>query len=165
MNKIRLDKDNVWNIYTDGSCIVNPGPGGYGIYAICDEEEFELQGGEAHTTNNRMEMMAAITALEHFDQPSKIHIITDCEYVQLGMTNWLVRWKRNGWRASNRKPVKNRDLWERLDAAAQHHEVQWICVRGHDGNPGNERAHSLAEEAARAQAASRGEGGHYAICT
>ena len=157
MSEIQDNKQ--WNVYTDGSCIGNPGPGGYGVYAARDGDEFELQGGEPETTNNRMELMAAITALEHFNQPSQIRVITDCEYVQLGITDRIETWKANGWRTSNRKPVKNRDLWERLEAAAQRHSVEWAWVRGHDGNPGNVRAHALAERAAWAQPANRSRGG------
>ena len=157
MSEIQDNRE--WYVYTDGSCVVNPGSGGYGVYAICDGQEFELQGGEPETTNIRMEMMAAITALERFDQPSQIRIITDCQYVQRGITDWIAGWRRNGWRTSGRKLVKNRDLWERLEVAAQRHSVEWVWVRAHDGDPGNERAHVLAEEAAWAQAANRSRGG------
>ena len=147
----KSNTNNTWIIYTDGSCMPNPGPGGYGIYAICNGREFVVQGGESHTTSNRMELMAVITALEDLAQPSDVRIYTDSQYVQLGITDWIDRWKRNGWRTANRKPVKNADLWTRLDTAAQRHSVEWIWIRAHDGNRGNERAHELAEEAARDQ--------------
>ncbi len=107
-----------------------------------------MQGGDPNTTNNRMELMAAITALESLDGPSEVRVITDSQYVQLGMTVRIENWKGNGWRTADRKPVKNRDLWLRLEAAARGHRIEWIWVRAHDGNPGNEHAHRLAEEAA-----------------
>ena len=143
--------NNTWNIYTDGSCIGNPGPGGYGIYDVYDGQGFKVQASEPATTCNRMELMAAIIALEMLHQPSNVQLFTDSQYVQRGITVWIEGWKRNGWRTSKRKPVKNADLWTRLDAAAQRHSVAWIWVRAHDGNPGNERAHELAESAARGQ--------------
>ena len=153
---------NTYEIHIDGSCIGNPGPGGYGIYAVCNGEAIQRQGGEPDTTNNRMELMAAIIALKTLDQPSDVRIVTDSQYVQKGMTAWIYNWKRNGWRNAKRKPVENVDLWTRLEAAARRHRVEWIWVRGHDGNPGNERAHQLAEEAAREQYAIRSSGGRYA---
>lgn len=151
MTKKTENNNNTWTIYIDGSCIGNPGPGGYGIHAVHDGQILEWQGSDPDTTSSRMELMAAIIAVERFDQPSDLRVITDSQYVQLGMTVWIIRWKTNGWRTSKRKAVENRDLWERLEAAAERHTVEWIWVRGHDGDQGNERAHELAEAAARGE--------------
>ncbi len=135
--------------YTDGACSGNPGPGGWGALMIAREgdtvlRERELNGGERETTNNRMELLAAIAALEALSRPSKITIVTDSAYVKNGVTGWIHGWKRNGWRTSNKKPVKNVDLWERLDKAQHRHDVTWEWVKGHAGHPENERADELA---------------------
>ena len=135
--------------YTDGACSGNPGPGGWGVIlqAKAGEslvKERALNGGEAETTNNRMELMAAIMALETLAKPSAITIVTDSAYVKNGVTSWLQGWKRNGWKTAARKPVKNADLWQRLDAAQARHSVTWEWVRGHAGHPENERADELA---------------------
>ncbi|RMH41977.1 MAG: ribonuclease HI [Alphaproteobacteria bacterium] len=135
--------------YTDGACSGNPGPGGWGVLLVAREgdrvlKERELKGGEPETTNNRMELMAAIKALEALDRPSEITIVTDSVYVRSGITDWLAKWKRNGWRTAGRKPVKNEDLWRRLDEAAARHTVHWKWVKGHAGHPENERADALA---------------------
>ncbi|MGK7752579.1 MULTISPECIES: ribonuclease HI [unclassified Roseovarius] len=135
--------------YTDGACSGNPGPGGWGALLQAKEgdavvKERELSGGEAETTNNRMELLAAITALETLSKPTRITIVTDSAYVKNGVTGWIHGWKRNGWKTSNKKPVKNVDLWQRLDAAAQRHDVTWEWVKGHAGHPENERADELA---------------------
>ena len=135
--------------FTDGACSGNPGPGGWGALLQAREgeavsRERELSGGERLTTNNRMELMAAIAALEALERPSAITIVTDSAYVKGGLTGWIHGWKRNGWRTADKKPVKNEDLWRRLDAAAQRHTVTWEWVKGHAGHPENERADELA---------------------
>lgn len=135
--------------YTDGACSGNPGPGGWGVLLQAREggavvKERELKGGAAETTNNRMELLAAIHALEALDRPSAITVVTDSAYVKGGITTWLHGWKRNGWRTATRKPVKNEELWRRLDAAAARHRVTWEWVKGHAGHPENERADALA---------------------
>lgn len=135
--------------YTDGACSGNPGPGGWGVLLQAVEngtviKERELSGGEAETTNNRMELLAAITALETLAKPSALTIITDSAYVKNGVTGWIHGWKRNGWKTSAKKPVKNVDLWQRLDTAQQRHQVTWEWVKGHAGHPENERADELA---------------------
>ncbi len=137
--------------YTDGACSGNPGPGGWGALMIARSggqviKERRLSGGAPDTTNNQMELMAAIAALEALERPSRITVVTDSAYVKNGVTSWIHGWKRNGWRTSNKKPVKNVDLWQRLDAAAARHEVTWEWVKGHAGHPENE----LADELARA---------------
>lgn len=132
--------------FTDGACKGNPGPGGWGVLLRWGEAEKELCGGERVTTNNRMELMAVIVALESLKRPSRIEITTDSQYVKRGVGEWMPNWKRNGWRTANRQPVKNRDLWERLDAAIRGHEVLWQWVRGHTGHPENERADRLANQ-------------------
>jgi ribonuclease HI len=134
-------------IFTDGGCRGNPGPGGWGAVLRWNGHEKELSGGEPRTTNNRMELMAAIAALESLKRPSRVVLTTDSTYVKQGITDWLHRWKRNGWRTASRKPVKNEDLWRRLDAAAARHEVEWRWVKGHAGHPENERADALANRA------------------
>lgn len=131
-------------IYTDGACRGNPGPGGWGALLKCGKREKELFGGEADTTNNRMEMMAAISALEALKARSSVTLYTDSSYVMNGITNWIDGWKKRGWKTAARKPVKNEDLWRRLDAAVAAHEVDWRWVKGHSGVPGNERADQLA---------------------
>jgi ribonuclease HI len=139
------DSSKVVEIYTDGACSGNPGPGGWGAVLTYDGRERELYGGEAAgTTNNRMELMAAIQALESLTRPSVVRLHTDSSYVRNGITSWLNSWKRNGWRTASKQPVKNEDLWRRLDTAAARHDVHWLWVKGHAGNPGNERADALA---------------------
>jgi len=133
-------------VYTDGACKGNPGPGGWGALLLYDGHEKELKGGEPRTTNNRMEMLAAIMALEALKRPCRVVLHTDSQYLQQGITGWIHNWKRNGWRTANRKPVKNVDLWQRLDAAMARHDVDWRWVRGHAGNEGNERADLLARQ-------------------
>ncbi len=133
-------------IFTDGACSGNPGPGGYGVILIAGQHRKELKGGEADTTNNRMELMAAIAALEALNRPCEVELHTDSQYLRLGVTEWLKGWKRNGWRTSAKKPVKNEDLWRRLDEAAQRHRVDWRWVKGHAGHDENERADELARE-------------------
>ena len=135
--------------YTDGACSGNPGPGGWGalLQAKAGDaivKERELKGGEADTTNNRMELLAAINALEALEHPSTITVVTDSAYVKGGITEWLRSWKRNNWRTATKKPVKNEDLWRRLDKAAARHQVTWTWVKGHAGHPENERADALA---------------------
>lgn len=132
-------------IFSDGACKGNPGPGGWGALLRYGANEKELWGGEADTTNNRMELMAVIHALETLKRPSQVRITTDSQYVKQGVTAWMIRWKRNGWRTADRKPVKNRDLWERLDRAISRHKLAWHWVRGHAGHPENERADRLAK--------------------
>ena len=131
-------------IYTDGACRGNPGPGGWGVILRYKGHEKTLYGGEAHTTNNRMELMAAIAALEALKRRSLVSLTTDSQYVKLGITTWLADWKRRGWKTADKKPVKNVDLWQRLDELVGKHEVSWHWVRGHTGHIDNERADSLA---------------------
>lgn len=131
-------------IYTDGACSGNPGPGGWGAILRAKGVEKELSGGEKDTTNNRMEMMAVIAALEAVTRPCNITITTDSQYVMKGMTEWLAGWKAKNWRTANKKPVKNADLWQRMEAAAVPHKLQWQWVRGHQGHAENERADQLA---------------------
>lgn len=131
-------------VYTDGACSGNPGPGGWGVLIEKDGEAQTLSGGEAQTTNNRMELLAAITALETLPAGDPIALYTDSQYVKGGITGWIVNWKRNGWKTSAKKPVKNADLWRRLDEAAKAHSVEWRWIKGHAGHPGNERADELA---------------------
>jgi len=130
--------------YTDGACRGNPGPGGWGVLLRFGDTEKVLYGGEPETTNNRMELTAAIRALEALKRPCRVRLTTDSEYVMKGLTEWLPNWKRRGWKTAARKPVKNADLWRRLDAAAARHDVEWRWVRGHSGHPENERADALA---------------------
>ncbi len=131
-------------MYTDGACRGNPGPGGWGVLLKAGRRERELHGGEAMTTNNRMELLAAIKGLEALKRRCRIQIYTDSVYVKNGITQWLEGWKRRGWKTAARKPVKNQDLWERLDAAAAGHDIRWHWVKGHAGNAGNVRADELA---------------------
>lgn len=131
-------------IFTDGACRGNPGPGGWGAVLRYGDHEKELYGGEPDTTNNRMELMAAIRALEGLKRPCRVQLTTDSSYVKNGITEWLGNWKKRGWKTAAKKPVKNVDLWQRLDAAVQPHEVQWHWVKGHSGHPENERADALA---------------------
>ncbi len=145
--KDTMMSDDRVEVFTDGGCSGNPGPGGWGAVLRWRGEEKELSGGEPDTTNNRMELMAAIQALEALKRPSRVHLITDSNYLRQGITQWIHGWRRNGWKTAGKKPVKNRDLWERLDAALQRHEVTWEWTRGHSGHPENERADQLATEA------------------
>jgi len=133
-------------IYTDGACSGNPGPGGWGAILISGEHRKELSGGEAETTNNRMELLAAISALEALKGPSHVDLHTDSKYVQDGIGKWIHGWKKNGWKTAARTPVKNVELWQRLDAARNRHEVDWRWVKGHAGHVENERADELARE-------------------
>ena len=134
-------------IHTDGACSGNPGPGGWGAILASGTHQKELKGGEPHTTNNRMELIAAIASLEALKQPSTVELHTDSQYLHHGISDWIRGWKRNGWRTADKKPVKNTDLWQRLDAALAHHHVQWHWVKGHAGHALNERADELAREA------------------
>ena len=131
-------------IHTDGACKGNPGPGGWGVLLKSGDVEKELFGGELSTTNNRMEMMAVIEALSALRQPCQVALYLDSEYVRKGITEWIHGWKARGWRTAAKQPVKNVDLWQRLDALVAEHDVQWHWVRGHNGDPGNERADALA---------------------
>lgn len=131
-------------IYTDGACSGNPGPGGYGALLIYGGKEKEISGGEENTTNNRMELMAAIVALESLKEPCDVDLTTDSNYVRDGMMTWLKDWKRRGWKTADKKPVKNQDLWERLDAATHRHHVTWHWVKGHSGHAENDRVDELA---------------------
>ena len=133
-------------IHTDGACSGNPGPGGWGAILQWGEHTRELKGGENHTTNNRMELMAAIMALETLKRACTVDLHTDSQYLRNGITSWIHTWKRNGWRTSDKKPVKNADLWQRLDAALGHHTINWHWVKGHAGHDLNERADQLARE-------------------
>ena len=131
-------------VYTDGACKGNPGPGGWGAWMSWGEQEKELWGGEPLTTNNRMELTAVIESLAALKRRSRVVIYTDSQYVRNGITNWIHNWKTRGWKTADKKPVKNVDLWQRLDAVAAEHDVDWRWVKGHAGEPGNERADALA---------------------
>lgn len=131
-------------IYTDGACKGNPGPGGWGVLLRCNGKEKTLHGGEAYTTNNRMELMAAIKSLEALTRPCKVSLYTDSQYVRQGMTEWISGWKKKGWRNSKKEPVKNADLWQQLDQLANRHTIDWHWIRGHSGHPENEQADALA---------------------
>ena len=135
-------------IFTDGACLGNPGPGGWAALLRCGATESELVGGARHTTNNRMELMAAIAGLEALTRPCSVQLTTDSRYVMDGIRSWLPAWKRNGWRTAARKPAKNTDLWQRLDEASARHEVEWVWVRGHAGHEENERVDALARRQA-----------------
>ena len=134
-------------IYTDGACSGNPGPGGWGAILVYGDTKREMKGGEAETTNNRMEMMAAIAALEALKRPCHVDLYTDSQYLREGLTNWIYGWKARGWKTADKKPVKNVDLWQRLDALRAHHDVTLHWVKGHAGHPENERCDALAREA------------------
>ena len=140
-------------IFTDGACKGNPGPGGWGAVIRYGKHEKELSGGESNTTNNRMELMAAIEALNALTRPCQVILSTDSNYVKDGITKWIFGWQKNGWKTADRKPVKNADLWQALLAAVRRHQVEWRWVRGHAGHPENERADQLASDAARSVAA------------
>jgi len=131
-------------VYADGACRGNPGPGGWGVLLKAKGVEKELFGGEPHTTNNRMELTAVIRAIEALKRPCTIRVYTDSQYVQKGISEWISAWKRRGWRTADKKPVKNVDLWQRLDALVSTHDIEWHWVRGHAGHDGNERADALA---------------------
>lgn len=133
--------------YTDGACRGNPGPGGWGVLLEYGDHEKTLKGSEPETTNNRMELTAAIMALEALKRTCKVRLVTDSQYVKQGITEWLANWKKRNWKTAAKKPVKNQDLWQRLDEAASQHDIEWEWVRGHNGHPGNERADRLANEA------------------
>ena len=133
-------------IYTDGACSGNPGPGGWGAILIFQGVEKEISGYESLTTNNRMELTGVIEALKALKRPCQVVVHTDSQYVQKGMNEWLANWKRRGWRTADKKPVRNADLWQELDALVAQHQVEWRWVRGHAGNPGNERADALANQ-------------------
>lgn len=139
---------NVIDIYTDGACKGNPGPGGWGVLLQSGGTEKELFGGEANTTNNRMEMMAVIQALEALKRPCKVNLHLDSKYVLQGITEWIAGWKAKGWRTASKQPVKNVELWQRLDALVSNsgHDIDWRWVKGHAGDPGNERADALANK-------------------
>jgi ribonuclease HI len=139
-------------IFTDGSCLGNPGPGGYGVVLKYNHHLKELAGGFQLTTNNRMELMAAIVGLESLKEDCHVVLTTDSQYVRLGITQWLKNWKRNNWRTSQKEPVKNKDLWQRLDTASSRHQIDWQWVKGHAGHPENERCDELARVAATHQA-------------
>ncbi len=136
----------VVEVFSDGACKGNPGPGGWGALLRFKDQEKELWGGEAGTTNNRMELMAVIRALEALKRPSRVRVYTDSQYVHKGISEWMRKWKRNGWKTADRKAVKNDDLWRELDSLASRHEVEWHWVKGHAGHPENERADRLANK-------------------
>ena len=136
----------VINVYTDGACTGNPGPGGWGAVLRAGPHERELKGGEAATTNNRMELMAAIAALEALKRPSRVHIHTDSQYLRDGITRFIHGWKARGWKTAAKEPVKNVDLWRKLDEVVRGHEIRWVWVKGHAGHDGNERADALANK-------------------
>lgn len=131
-------------IFTDGACRGNPGPGGWGAVLHYGPHTKEIFGGEKHTTNNRMELMAAIQSLALLKRPSQVSLTTDSEYVRRGITEWIHKWKKQGWKGSKKEPVKNQDLWQRLDDEVQRHQIEWHWIKGHNGHPENERADQLA---------------------
>ena len=135
-------------IYTDGSCLGNPGPGGYGAVLLFNQHSKELSQGFVHTTNNRMELLATIEALASLTETCKVDLTTDSQYVKNGINQWIKNWRKNGWRTSDKKPVKNVDLWKRLDEQVDRHDVKWHWVKGHSGHPMNERCDVLARDAA-----------------
>ncbi|PPD16384.1 MAG: ribonuclease HI [Methylobacterium sp.] len=149
-------------IWTDGACSGNPGPGGWGAILVYGEKRKELSGAEPETTNNRMELQAAIAALSALKRPCRVVLHTDSQYVKGGITGWIFGWKKNGWRTADKKPVKNVDLWQALDEAIRRHEIEWRWVKGHAGNELNERADELAREAIKAMKAEKAAGGNAA---
>jgi ribonuclease HI len=151
--------DEVVEIFSDGACRGNPGPGGWGALLRSNGAEKELHGGEAATTNNRMELTAVIRALEALKRRSRVRLYTDSQYVQKGISAWILDWKRRGWRTADKKPVKNLDLWQRLDELAAAHDVEWHWVRGHAGHPENERADRLANKGIPGETADDPAGG------
>ena len=146
---VKNSADTVVHIWTDGACKGNPGIGGWGALLRYGEREKELCGGEAHTTNNRMKLLAAISALEHLKRPCIVHLTTDSQYVRQGMLEWLANWRKRNWRRADGQPVKNADLWARLDEAAQRHQMHWHWIKGHAGHAENERADELANQGIR----------------
>jgi ribonuclease HI len=148
MTAIAADEDPV-EIHTDGACSGNPGPGGWGAILAWKGKRRELSGGERLTTNNRMELMAAIAALETLKRPSRVRLFTDSQYLRKGITEWIDAWRRRGWRTADKKPVKNQDLWERLDAVRRTHQVDWHWLKGHAGHVDNERCDELARDEIR----------------
>ncbi len=146
-------QDDLVTIHTDGACSGNPGPGGWGAILTWRGQDRELSGYEPATTNNRMELAAAIAALEALKRPTRVRLFTDSNYLRQGVMAWLPRWKANGWRTADKQPVKNQDLWQRLDLALRSHKVEWHWVKGHAGHPENERADALARAAIKAAAA------------
>jgi ribonuclease HI len=150
MGSMSEEAQKAVEIFTDGACSGNPGPGGWGVVLRWGAHERELKGGAPATTNNRMEMTAAIEALSALKKPSRVRIYTDSNYLKDGMNLWLAQWKRRGWLTADRKPVKNLDLWQRLESAMAPHQVEWIWVRGHAGHPENERADALARQGMKA---------------
>ncbi|MEH8109572.1 ribonuclease HI [Aeromonas veronii] len=136
------------DVYTDGSCLGNPGPGGYGAVMLYGKHRKEISAGFKLTTNNRMELMAAIMGLRTLNEPCKVRLTTDSQYVRQGITQWIIGWKKKGWMTANRQPVKNVDLWKELDAEVGRHQIEWLWVKGHSGHPENERCDELAREAA-----------------
>jgi len=139
-------KEQIVEIYTDGACSGNPGPGGWGALLLYGDHEKEITGGEFETTNNRMELTAAIEALKLLKRHCKVYLHTDSTYVRDGITKWIEGWKARGWKTASKKPVKNEDLWRQLDTAAAKHDIDWKWVKGHAGDPGNERADALANQ-------------------
>lgn len=139
-----MAKNRMVDLFTDGACSGNPGPGGWGVLMQWRGEEKELNGGERETTNNRMEMMAAIRGLEALKRPAAVRVHTDSSYLRDGITKWIREWKKNGWKTAAKKPVKNMDLWQRLETAIERHQVEWHWIKGHAGHPENERADALA---------------------
>lgn len=142
---------NSIHIYTDGACRGNPGPGGWGALLIAGKHQKTMHGGDPETTNNRMELTAVIEALASLKRGCRVRLHTDSQYVHSGISSWIHDWKRRGWRTADKKPVKNVDLWQRLDEEVGNHEIEWVWVRGHDGNPGNERADELANRGVAAE--------------
>jgi ribonuclease HI len=142
-----MDSSNLINIYTDGACSGNPGPGGWGVYIDNDGEIKEISGSEDNTTNNRMELKAVIEALKYFTSKTNLKLHTDSKYVMDGSSKWIENWKKNGWKTAQKKAVKNQDLWIELDNLINFHKISWVWVKGHDGNYGNERADFLATSA------------------
>ena len=141
-----MNNKEILHIYTDGACRGNPGPGGWGALLEYGDVKKELRGGEEQTTNNRMELTAVIRALEALKRASNLYIHTDSQYVKNGIGQWIHNWKRNGWKTADKKPVKNADLWQKLDSLCRQHQIEWIWVKGHAGDPGNERADALANQ-------------------
>ncbi|MCP5268884.1 MAG: ribonuclease HI [Zoogloeaceae bacterium] len=141
-----MGNETIIEIWADGGCRGNPGPGGWGVLMRSGPHEKELWGGEPETTNNRMELTAVIRALEAMKRPVRARIHTDSQYVQKGISEWIHGWKRNGWKTADKKPVKNADLWQTLDGLAARHQLEWLWVKGHAGDPGNERADELANK-------------------
>lgn len=139
------------SLFTDGSCLGNPGPGGYAAILVYNQHRKELSQGYTLTTNNRMELMAAIAGLRALSEPCQVTLTTDSQYVRQGITQWIHNWKKKGWKTANREPVKNSDLWKELDTEIQRHQIEWLWVKGHSGHPENERCDVLAKEAAMAE--------------